>query len=181
MKEFYFVRHGQTDANLKGIMCGGMWDLELNSTGLEQAERAANLLKAKVQDINSIFVSPMKRAQQTAGFFAKNFALPMTRIEELREWKIGSWEKVSFESIKEQFLGTGEPPGDGESRHAFQTRVKTGFEKCLVETAPFLMVSHGGVGLALQKILGTDVSRIENCVLHRVYQTTGATWKVETL
>ncbi|MEC7275963.1 MAG: histidine phosphatase family protein [Bdellovibrionota bacterium] len=29
-KIFYFVRHGQTEANAKGLICGGEWDIPLN-------------------------------------------------------------------------------------------------------------------------------------------------------
>ena len=179
MNEFYFVRHGQTDANLQGIMCGGMWDLALNATGFEQAAEAAVHLKSRVPVLNSICTSPLIRTQQTAGFFAEAYGLALLLIDDLREWKIGSWEKVPFESIKEEFLGTGEPPNGGETRAVFHARVAKAFEICSHEKAPTLIVSHGGVGLALQKILGTDAARIENCVPHHVYRNSNGIWKAE--
>ncbi len=181
MNEFYFVRHGQTDANLKGIMCGGKWDLELNSTGLEQAALAAENFKKKVQTINSICVSPLIRARQTAEFFAQKFQLPLIQIDEIQEWDIGAWEKVAFESIKADFLGDGEPPGTGETRKDFQARVQLGFNKCLYYPGPVLMVSHGGVGLALQKFLGTSANKIENCIPFHVYRNAQGNWMAKSI
>ncbi len=181
MNEFYFIRHGQTDANRQGIMCGGDWNLTLNSTGFDQAARASEHFKSKVQNLGSLCVSPLFRAQQTAGFFSEAYGLPMLLIEDLREWKIGAWEKVSFESIKEDFLGHGEPPGGGETRAMFHARVQSALNICLQATAPALIVSHGGLGLALQKILGTDAERIENCVAHHVYRNSQGLWKAEVV
>lgn len=179
MTDFYFIRHGQTDANLQGIMCGGQWDISLNVTGFEQAAKASEYLKSRVSHIHSICASPLIRTQQTAGFFAEAYGLSIELIDELREWKIGSWEKVSFESIKEEFLGKGEPPGDGENRAIFHARVQAAFKKCSTADAPTLIVSHGGVGLALQSILGTHAERIENCVPHHVYRNSQGIWKAE--
>jgi len=181
LQEFYFVRHGQTDANLQGIMCGGMWDLELNQTGLTQAQVAAQRFKEKVKDLQRICVSPLKRAQQTAGYFSELYAhLPLEKIEELREWKIGSWEKALFESIKDDFLGTGEPEG-GETRKQFRGRVHSALKICQTKPGPFLMVSHGGVGLALQEILGLAAAKVENCVPHHIFRSQLGCWKVETI
>ncbi len=179
MNEFYFIRHGQTDANLQGIMCGGMWDLELNSTGMKQALEASKHFKSKIKTLNSICVSDLIRAQQTAKFFAEAYDLKPQINSDLREWKIGAWERVPFESIKEEFLGTGEPPSGGETRVLFHERIARAFEKCSEAKAPTLIVAHGGVGLALQKILGTDAGRIENCVAHHVYRDSRGLWKAE--
>jgi broad specificity phosphatase PhoE len=180
MNDFYFVRHGQTDANVQGIMCGGVWDLELNSTGREQAREAAFRFKEQVKEIKSICVSPMVRAQQTAGYFAEHFSVPITNVEELREWNFGSWEKVRFESIKEEFFGDVDPVG-GESRKVFHDRIKKAVEKCHTYDSPTLLVAHGGVGLALMKHLEIDMTHIANCIPHRLYKTKTGIWKFEII
>jgi broad specificity phosphatase PhoE len=180
MSEFYFVRHGQTDANVQGIMCGGVWDLELNPTGHEQARLASLRFKEQIKEIKTICVSPMIRAQQTAGYFAEHFARPITKVDELREWDFGSWEKVRFESIKQEFFGETDPIG-GESRKIFHERIKKALEKCHAFESPTLLVAHGGVGLALMKHLEIDMTHIANCVPHRLYKTHAGIWNFEII
>ena len=61
--EIYFIRHGESEGNLNGTHAG--WaPIDLTETGRRQAERARELIK----DINmdAVFVSDVKRAQQTA-------------------------------------------------------------------------------------------------------------------
>lgn len=179
MNDFYFVRHGQTDANLQGIMCGGVWDLELNSSGHEQAQNAALRFKNRVKEIKNICVSPMLRARQTAGYFAEHYGLELTHIEELREWNFGSWEKTPFEKIKEDFFSDKDPIG-GESRKEFRARIALAVQKCQTFSAPSLVVAHGGVGLELLRHLQIESTRIENCVPHHLYQSHTGIWKFET-
>lgn len=63
MMKLYVIRHGQTDWNVAG-KCQGMTDIELNSTGIKQAQNAKEQLK-KIK-INLIICSPLKRARKTA-------------------------------------------------------------------------------------------------------------------
>ena len=58
----YFVRHGQTDANMTKIIAGQQ-DVPLNQHGVEQAKETAEFL----QDIkfDACYCSPLKRARQT--------------------------------------------------------------------------------------------------------------------
>ena len=59
----YLVRHGQTDWNIQGRIQGST-DIELNSTGLNQAQKTAELLKNI--DFDVIYSSPLKRTVDTA-------------------------------------------------------------------------------------------------------------------
>lgn len=58
----YFVRHGQTDANMNKIIAGQQ-DVPLNARGVEQAKETA----LNLQDIkfDACYCSPLKRAKQT--------------------------------------------------------------------------------------------------------------------
>ena len=63
-----FVRHGQTDCNINGIIQGHL-DAPLNQTGIEQAEKTAEELKNTSIDI--IYSSPLIRAKKTAEIINK--------------------------------------------------------------------------------------------------------------
>ncbi len=66
-KEFYIIRHGETDYNRRGIVQGRGINSELNETGWLQA----NLFHKKYQDIpfEKVYTSSLIRTQQTV----KNF------------------------------------------------------------------------------------------------------------
>lgn len=61
--KLYVIRHGQTDWNVAG-KCQGMTDIELNSTGIKQAEQTRNEITNYKIDL--IICSPLKRARKTA-------------------------------------------------------------------------------------------------------------------
>ena len=102
----YFVRHGQTNANLNKIVAGQQ-DVPLNETGLEQAKQTALYLK----DIrfSACFCSPLLRAKQScaeilkyhhglkpvyddrlkARYYGKVEGQPETSIN-FNRWKVGA-------------------------------------------------------------------------------------------
>ena len=59
----FFVRHGQTDYNLKQIVQGGGIDSDLNATGQKQA----HAFFEAYQDLSfdAVYASPLKRTHQT--------------------------------------------------------------------------------------------------------------------
>ena len=61
--KLYVIRHGQTEWNVAG-KCQGMTDIELNSTGKEQAKKISEQIKNYKIDL--IICSPLKRARATA-------------------------------------------------------------------------------------------------------------------
>ena len=60
----YFIRHGQTDYNLKNLI-QGCSDTRLNETGMRQAEEVGELLREKHITWDMIYCSPLDRAQTT--------------------------------------------------------------------------------------------------------------------
>ena len=61
----YVARHGQTQYNVDGKICGHA-DIELTEVGYAQAEELAQLVSDLEQPITKIYVSPLRRAQETA-------------------------------------------------------------------------------------------------------------------
>ena len=68
-KDFYIFRHGETDYNAQKRWQGQGIDIDLNKTGLKQAEDLAE--KMQHLGLEIIYSSPLKRARQTAEFVAK--------------------------------------------------------------------------------------------------------------
>ena len=157
--EFVFVRHGETDANVNGILQGNK-DIPLNRTGMMQAEAVAEHLRG--QKFAALYASDLSRALDTARLIASKHAddLPLYPTPLLREWNCGEMAGMRWEEIQRRFPNEAKAfflesadvtmPG-GESRTAFQHRV----EDCLRQIVAkhggerVLLVAHGGV---LQRI-----------------------------
>ena len=152
--EFLFVRHGETDANLNGILQGQL-DIKLNATGLAQAEAVAEYLRNEPLDV--IFVSDLSRAVMTAEKIAAagHADVPVIQCRELREIACGELEGKSMEFLREKYSEKmaifyrekgGCFPG-GESKDGFQSRISAVLEQLRREYRgkKILIVSHGGV------------------------------------
>lgn len=164
---FYFARHGQTDANIQAVMCGGEWDIELNQTGIAQAKAAQQLLGNTEHNIRTICVSPMKRALKTAHILNEVLSVPVAVLDELREWEVGEWSKKPYHQVPNLFLGSDNPPG-GETRDEFHERIRRGLVASVKNEGPVLIVSHGCVWHVITKLLNLPGGLIENVSIHRV-------------
>ncbi|SKC05572.1 probable phosphoglycerate mutase [Sphingobacterium nematocida] len=88
-KSFYFIRHGQTDLNLKGIVQGRGVDSPLNENGLKQA--AAFYKAYKDVPFDKIYTSTLLRTHQTVEpFLTKNISVE--QLEGLDEISWGIYE-----------------------------------------------------------------------------------------
>ena len=164
---FYFARHGQTDANIQAVMCGGEWDIELNEAGIAQAKAATQLLKDTEHNIKAICASPMKRALKTAHILNEALSVPLTVVHELREWEVGEWSRKPYHQVPNLFLGSENPPG-GETRQEFQDRINRGLLASVQNEGPVLIVSHGCVWHIITKLLKMPGGQIENVSIHQV-------------
>ena len=83
------VRHGQTDWNVNGRYMG--WtDEGLNEEGLRQAGMLARRLDR--WPLSAVYSSPLRRAWRTAEIVAGPHSLPVQKVEDLGEMRIGAWE-----------------------------------------------------------------------------------------
>jgi broad specificity phosphatase PhoE len=159
----YFIRHGQTDANLKRINAGGEYDIPLNATGMEQARLFSQGNQDLIASFDTIFVSPMIRAQQTADLILTGHQKPMIVIENLREWMLGDWSGTSYDTTQDLFTGDHAPPG-GETKTAFYTRAIRALQDAgKRDVGKALIVAHGGIWFSYAHYTSHPVSHLENC------------------
>ncbi len=101
MTELFFVRHGQSEANLEHIFAGA-FDSPLTELGLKQAEKNAEYFLKNIKP-DVVYASPLERAYNTGNAVAKACGIPIIKNESLREIYAGKWEGVSFEKIKDEY------------------------------------------------------------------------------
>ncbi|MBE6702817.1 MAG: histidine phosphatase family protein [Ruminococcaceae bacterium] len=97
MTKLIIVRHGESEANEKGVVAGHN-DYKLSALGLEQARQTADHLAGERIDL--VCSSDLTRAVQTAEPVAKARGLQVMTYPELRETYCGRWEGVTFEYLQ---------------------------------------------------------------------------------
>jgi alpha-ribazole phosphatase len=165
MAEIFFVRHGQTNSNLRQLL-HGRTDVPLTAVGLRQAELAAERL-AELGGFSALYTSPLTRAAHTAETIAARVGLAPVHLADLSEFDFGDFEGLTLETIQQQypeiFLRIGDLDDDdfrfprGESRREFHARIlrttKEMFERHRDER--LIVVAHGGViGSAVAQLTG---------------------------
>ena len=154
---WYFLRHGQINSNLNKVYSGRS-DEPLNTHGLEQAHRAAELVS--LQSIDRIISSPLARAGQTATVVAAANNLKVSFDPAFNEMIFGPWEGLSEARVKQQYplewtLWNSQPQElklrGRETLEQLQARVIAGMRHVEAETKAegkgnnILVVSHVAV------------------------------------
>lgn len=91
LKHFYFVRHGQTDWNVIRKL-QGQHDIPLNDVGIEQAKALAERLYNLGVKVESVYSSPLMRANKTAEIIASKLGLCVEVNSLLKERCFGCFE-----------------------------------------------------------------------------------------
>jgi probable phosphoglycerate mutase len=146
---FYFLRHGQTEHNHRGI-CQGHTDVPLNATGLAQAAVAAEIIAPERPE--AIRASDLRRVRQTAAPLAAALGLDVTTDPLLRERAFGIYE----EQASRKHLWSLEHPSV-ETIETFVDRTLRGFARALVRD-DMLVVTHGGLRRVLAGALALDLA-----------------------
>ena len=97
----YIIRHGETDANAKGLIQGRS-NFALNANGIRLAEITGKAMKGI--HFEKAYSSPLDRAHQTAELVLKesgNEEVPILIDERIIEVNFGNWEQKSFRNIAE--------------------------------------------------------------------------------
>jgi probable phosphoglycerate mutase len=83
----YLVRHGESHINFpsEGTRSGDELDAGLTDNGRRQAQAAARWLKQHLPQIKALYISPMKRALETAQFLVDAYQCSPILDDRLRE------------------------------------------------------------------------------------------------
>jgi len=100
MTMIMLIRHGETEWNVEEIFRGRA-DVELNETGIRQAESLARYLEEV--PIDSIYSSPLKRALKTAEKVAEPHSIKIISAPELIDLDYGEWQGLSHKIVKERY------------------------------------------------------------------------------
>jgi len=98
--ELYIFRHARAGGNRRHILNGSQRDVALTSYGRKQAKKLAEEWKIRPDVIVS---SPMRRAKQTAGYFARKYGIKIEYSDLLKEHNLGKWTGRSALRLKHEF------------------------------------------------------------------------------
>jgi len=166
----YFVRHGESIANLLWEFSNSGFKHPLTEKGIEQARAVARSLSGL--QVEQIYSSPVMRAVQTAQILAESLQAPLEITEALREWDVGIYEGTTdpvgwqlHRQVQEDWFThrkfDSKMPG-GESFNEIQARF-TPFIEGLVQDArnsnrSIVLVAHGGLYLAMLPVIFKNVN-----------------------
>jgi len=100
MTKLLLIRHGDTAWNVEEIFRGRA-DVELNETGVKQAELLAKYLTD--ERIVAIYSSPLKRALKTAEIIAASHHIDVIPAPKLVDFNYGEWQGLSHNAVKEKY------------------------------------------------------------------------------
>jgi broad specificity phosphatase PhoE len=152
----YFVRHGESEANLLWEFSNGLGKHPLTEKGRQQALELAQKLKGL--PITACYTSPILRALETAQIICAELGIPYVITDALREFDVGifegrtdqaSWTEFTemmaawmAEKDWERRVEAGESFLDIQSR--FVTFIDSLIQQYGDSQAHILLVGHGG-------------------------------------
>ena len=146
--EIVLVRHALP---LRVELESGIADPELGAEGHEQAAKMAAYLGT--EDIEAIFVSPLRRAIETARPLEQLLGITAEVVDGIAEFDRNSREYVPMEELRAandprwEKLMRGEWDGADGNPNEFKTRVVQSIEDIIVQNpgGRVVVVCHGGV------------------------------------
>jgi phosphoserine phosphatase len=100
MTEIILVRHGETEWNVEEVFRGRI-DIELNETGIKQAQLLAEYLSER--KIDAIYSSPLQRAVKTAEAIAGYHKLDVEMAPGLIDFNYGKWQGLLHQEVKDKY------------------------------------------------------------------------------
>ncbi|HEV8617250.1 MAG TPA: histidine phosphatase family protein [Methylomirabilota bacterium] len=148
------ARHGQSVWNAERRF-QGRTDVALSDLGRAQAGALGRALRGR--RVTAAYVSPFRRAMETAEIALADAGVPLVPLEELRELSLGAWEGCTVDEVRSQdgdpyrawLLAPHDcPPPGGEALPAVAERVRAAMDRIAAAHAgdeDVLVVAHGGV------------------------------------
>lgn len=149
MTRYYFIRHGESTANARGVVAG--WsDVPLTQKGLEQAHAVAETIRRDAFTFDLVVSSPLSRAFDTATIVAQANDYPVEDIlviDELKEKSSGQLELRSRDEVYDKTEAQMVEYG-GEDAEMFLARAEIAFERiqqAAGDSQTVLIVAHAGI------------------------------------
>lgn len=153
MQHLYFVRHGLSVMNKKGVF-SGRTETPLAPEGVEQSRAAGK--KAKELNIDLIISSPMERAVETAALIAQEIGYPVANIlisDLFMERAFGVLEGRQYKPDMDMDGVEGVETGE-----EILKRANEGVEYLQkLRHNNILVVSHGAIGRAMRHALNPEI------------------------
>lgn len=148
----YFVRHGESEANQRGVFAGQKDDSVLTEKGKDQALATAQEIKIENLKIDKIIASPLKRTKETAEIIANEIEFEAQKIsfdDRIIEYDMGSLTGTPLHKISSLVLVSAE---NAENVDDFRNRTSDFIKEYSKSNENILVVSHAGVGRVLETI-----------------------------
>jgi len=165
MGRLLVVRHAQSAWNAAGRWQG--WsDAPLSELGVKQAVAAGGALAAEGFAPDLIACSDLARSRRTAELIAVEVGYEGALVTDpdLREQDLGEWNGLSREELvarwpvefeARQMGDLGTVPGGEPGAHFLERATRAVQRVAGIGADESLVVTHGGVVIALEKLLGT--------------------------
>jgi phosphoserine phosphatase len=164
------ARHGESMWNAERRFQGST-DVPLSPRGRAQAEALARGLRP--YRVGAAYVSPFRRALETAELALKGTGIPVVVLDDLRELSLGQWEGCTVDEIRAQdgdpyvaWLRAPHdcPPPGSEPLPVVSDRVRAAVDR-IAAAHPgrddVLVVAHGGViSVYACHLLGCSFNRL---------------------
>ena len=151
MPKVYLLRHGQSEANVRGILAGPDNSVKLS----EKGRRESRIVSKHLQKIEftHIYSSPISRCLQTVDpLTSAKPQIPLLLEERIQEMNYGDWNGKDLKSLskKREWKSIQNQPSkfkfpQGESFTQLRKRVQSFLNEIESKTGPILVVSHGDV------------------------------------
>lgn len=178
---FYFIRHGRSEANEKKVICGQI-DSPLSSEGIKQAEDLRKTLLNEQFRWDKCFSSPLSRAVHTAKIVTNSKNIEV--CDDLIEINAGDYshltttELIKIDSVLHNHgLKPDLSYPNGESLNDLQYRTVRWLKRIsntLNKGDKVLIVAHwGSINIIMQHLLGIPIEQyssfyLQNCHLSHI-------------